>query len=38
VPDPGQHLTCVMPQIPKTDGMGVRHHETNVSQNCGHNR
>jgi len=37
VPDPGQHLTRVVPQIPKTDGVCVRHHEAKVSQNCGYN-
>jgi hypothetical protein len=36
--DPGQHLTRVAPQIPKTDGVRVRHHASDVSPNCGHNR
>jgi hypothetical protein len=28
----------VVPQIPETDGARIRRHETEVSQNCGHNR
>jgi hypothetical protein len=38
VPDPGHHLTRVVPQIPETDGVCIGRHETGVSQDCGHNR
>ena len=38
MPDPGQHLTHVVPQIPKTHGVRIRHHKTKVPQKCGHNR
>ena len=31
-PDPGQHLTRVVPQIPETDGVRIGRHETEVSQ------
>ena len=37
-PDPGHHLTCVVPQIAKTHGGRIPRHETGVSRNCGHNR
>lgn len=33
MPDPGQHLARVMPQIPKSGR--VRDHETEISRNCG---
>ena len=32
--DSGQHLTHVVPQIPKTDRVRIGHHETKVPQNC----
>ena len=38
VPDPGEHLTRVVPQIPGTDGVRIGRHKTGVSQDCGHNR
>ncbi len=30
--DSGQHLTHVVPQIPKTDGVRIGHHEAKVPQ------
>ncbi len=37
VPDPRQHLTRVVPQVPQTYRVRIRrHHEPNVSQICGY--
>ena len=38
VPDSGEHLTRVVPEIPEADGVRIGRHETGVSQVCGHNR
>jgi hypothetical protein len=36
MPDPRQHLACVVAQVPQADCMRVSGHELNASQFCGY--